>query len=247
MSTFHIPRLIALTSTVSNNEISHSQLSDVAGALQRQATEDLLAAWTHVPISVLAVADPNKIPHGYNRIEVRDDIQEPGAAGYHTDLNGQPYALVQFDSGWALTASHEFVEMAMDPLGGSLYRAPSPDPALAHVPKYKKVVRILNELADPCEGSQYSYPINGIQMSDFITHNYGNGTHGPFSHTGAIKYARQVLPDGYISWEELDGTWKQLTNWNGPQVHVLGKRTEADKGLSLREWVDQHTRIRKAS
>jgi hypothetical protein len=44
-----------------------------------------------------------------------DDVR--GAAGYHQDSYGQPYALVEYSASWSLTASHEVVEMLVDPWG----------------------------------------------------------------------------------------------------------------------------------
>lgn len=236
------PLLVALTSTASNNEISPSELGQVAAALQRQGDEDLRKSWTHAHATVQACPDPNRIPFGYSKITIEDQIDAPGALGYHSDANGQPYSVVQFDGQWPLTASHEFCEMACDPWGQRMYRAPSPDPAADP----SQVVQILLELCDPCEGAQYAYRINGVTVSDFITHQYGNGKVGPYSHTNSISAPRQVLPDGYISWVEPDGvTWKQLTNFGAPSVRTLGN-SSGRFGLALREWIDSLTRAYKA-
>ena len=60
------------------------------------------------------------VPIGYLPMIVRDDIGFEGAAGIHLDDNGQPFALIQFSDSWSLTASHEMLEMLVDPLGNRL-------------------------------------------------------------------------------------------------------------------------------
>jgi hypothetical protein len=247
--TTQLPTLVALTSKMSSGEISPSELAQVAGALQRQANEELRRAWTHAQTTIVACPDPRQIPHGYAPIIVQGELDEPGAAGYHTDENGQPYALVQYDpepdSGWTLTCSHEYVEMALDPLGSTLYRAPSPDPSVRHGRGHKShVVQVLLELGDPVEAAEYAYKIDGVTVSDFILHPYGNGSKGEkFDHLGALRGPRTIMPGGYVSWVEPDGEWRQLT-WfggDGPTVNVLGRRTAEHRGESLREWVDART------
>lgn len=244
-----IPTLVALTSKMSSSEISPSELSQVAGALQRQANEDLKRAWTHTNTTIVAVSDPRKLPHGYAPIVVQGELDEPGAAGYHTDRNGQPYSLVQYDpdpdSGWTLTCSHEYVEMALDPLGSTLYRAPSPDPSVPHGRGHKsRIVQILLELGDPVEAAAYAYEIDGVTVSNFTLHPYGNGSKGEkFDHMGVLPGPRTLMPGGYLSWQEPDGEWRQLTWFDGdtPAIRVLGRRAQADKGTSLREWIDART------
>jgi hypothetical protein len=51
-----------------------------------------------------------------------DDVR--GAAGYHQDSYGQPYPLVEYSASWSLTASHEVVEMFVDPWGPPRRRRP---------------------------------------------------------------------------------------------------------------------------
>jgi hypothetical protein len=223
------PLLIALVSRVTTNEVSPSELAQVAGALQRQGLENLLPAWSHALAVVQPCPDPHRVPFGYWPIYVDGDIGEPGAAGYHTDFQGEPYSLVQLADDWPFTASHEFLEMATDPFGMRLYRAPTPDLTVPSHP-----VQILLELGDPVEA--YSYSLNGVQLSDFILHQYGNGRSGPYDFLGVLDHAREVADGGYISWREPDGEWKQITNFGGPEVISLGQKPAADT-RSYREWV----------
>jgi hypothetical protein len=84
--------------------VTCGQLAKVAAALQKQATRDFGPLWD-VKATVNAFERLEDVPVGYWPIIVMDDINQPGAAGVHLDKNGQPLALVQYDDGWALTAS----------------------------------------------------------------------------------------------------------------------------------------------
>src|SRR5258707_6231877 len=95
--------------------IDFSQVSAVAAALQKQVTRDFGPIW-EVDATVGAFDMLESVPVDYLPVILRDDINQPGAARYHTDDNGQPFSLVQADASWPLTASHEVLEMRADPV-----------------------------------------------------------------------------------------------------------------------------------
>src|SRR5829696_3883928 len=194
------PRFLALVSET--GRVSSSELARVAAALNKQATRDITQLWG-VQASVDAFSNLEDVPLGYWPMIVRDDIGFPGAAGIHLDEDGQPFALIQHSNSWSLTASHEAVEMMVDPLGNRLIAGPS-------LKEDQGRVEYLVEVADPSEAPEFGYTVNGILMSDF----YGPQFFDPvaaqgvrYSFTGAIKEPRQVLQGGYISWhEQYQGT-----------------------------------------
>src|SRR5436309_1108978 len=96
---------VALVSDTS--QVTRRQLSRVAAALQKQALRDFQPLW-RVNATVDSFDALEDVPLGYWPIVVVDDV--PGAAGVHLDKNGQPFALVEYDEGWAMTASHEVLE-----------------------------------------------------------------------------------------------------------------------------------------
>lgn len=228
-------RHLALVSQT--NRVSPADLMKCAAALQRQATRDFGPVWG-VSATVSAFAKLEDVPLGYWPIIVMDDINEPGAAGFHTDKNGQPLALVQFSASWQLTCSHEALEMLADPFGNSLQAGDSVDP------KRPGRVEYLVEVCDPCEDQRYAYSINGVPVSDFYTPHYFDPVTSPavrYSFRGAIQYPRQVLPGGYLSWRNpVDDVWYQMTFFSGPEptVRVVGRKAE---GMSIREWMDANT------
>ena len=180
------------TALVSENmTITFSELGRVSAALQRQAVRDLGPIW-EVQATVDAFQKLEDVPLGYWPIIVMDEINTPGAAGVHEDKDGQPFALVQASPGWSLTASHECLEMLVDPFGNRLVPGLSPKPGQGRV-------EFLVEVCDPSEAAAFAYTVNGVTVSDFYTPHYFDPVVNPavpYSFTAAIKKPRDVLKGG---------------------------------------------------
>src|SRR5258708_2496108 len=129
-----------------------SELTTVAAALQKQLARDLVRFWD-VNATLIPVTALEDVPVGAWPIIVRDDIDNE-AAGVHCDSNGQPMALVTFDQHWSVTASHEMLEMVVDPFGSRTVAGQSLAPNQGRV-------EYLVEVADPIGGS--TYPVNDVQ------------------------------------------------------------------------------------
>ncbi|MGR4878324.1 hypothetical protein ACIPUC_02660 [Streptomyces sp. LARHCF249] len=228
-------RQLALVSETQNARITPSQLTRVAAALQKQASRDFGPLW-QVEATVDAFDSLDDVPVGYWPLIVVDDV--PGAAGYHTDQNGQPYSLIEFGTSWSLTASHEMLEMLVDPFGDQLVAGPSPHPDQGRV-------EFLVEVADPSEAAEFGYTVNGMLVSDFFTQRFYDPVTVEgvrYSFGGHIKAPRQVLRGGYISWREpVSGEWWQQTWFKGsqPKFRNLGRLTGS---RSIREAIDAKTK-----
>lgn len=231
-------RQVALVSE--SRRIDPSDLTKVSAALQKQATRDLVQFWD-IKATVDAFHRLEDVPIGYWRIVIMDDINEPGAAGIHLDRNGQPFALVTASDRldvWSLTASHELIEMLVDPFGNRLVAGDSPKADQGRV-------QFLVEACDPSEDAQFAYTINGILVSDFYSARFFDPIAAPgvrYSFTGAIQQPRQVLRGGYLSWLDVaSDTWWQETWFGGdrPSFRSLG-RLNAENG-SLRSQIDRRT------
>ena len=119
-------RQLALVSE--SQQISDDDVLKVSAALQKQATRDLAPIWD-ISATVDSFKTLDDVPPGYWPMIVMDDIGVAGAAGIHEDKNGQPFALITASSDldtWALTASHEALEMLVDPQGNRLVAGDSP-------------------------------------------------------------------------------------------------------------------------
>jgi hypothetical protein len=232
--TYHIA-LVSDTASLSLKEVS-----PVAAALQKQVTRDFGPIW-EVNATVDAFDRLESVPVDYWPVIIRDDINEPGAAGYHTDDHGQPFALVQFDANWGLTASHETLEMLADPFGNRTVAGSPPPQAPKPVSQLSRVLYLV-EVCDPCEANQFAYAANGVQISDFITPDYydpNDVTGVRYSFRGSVKSPHNVLEGGYVSFgNPVDNHWYQIIVEEGrAQLRDLGV-IASSKGKSLREQID---------
>jgi hypothetical protein len=135
-----------------------------------------------------------------------DDADQPGALAYH-DLTptGLPLSKVfvktTIENGdkVSVSASHELVEMLVDPAINMMTTGPDPKIMYAY------------ESADPVES--LSFDVDGIAMSDFVYPAYFEVFRKPgssqFDHLKKVKRPFQVLSGGYqIIFK--NGKWSQV-------------------------------------
>lgn len=234
-----LTRQLALVSE--SKQIARADVLKVSAALQKQASRDLAPIWD-ITATVDAFDTLEDVPTGYWPLLVMDDIQTPGAAGIHEDKNGQPLALISAASNiddWSLTASHEALEMLVDPFGNRLVAGDSPKSDQGRV-------SFLVEVSDPSEASDFAYSANGVLVSDFYTPNYFDPVKAAgvrYSYTGAITEPRQVLRGGYLSWEEpVSSVWWQETWFDGDtqSFRELGPIDQKSNG-NVRAVIDRTT------
>jgi hypothetical protein len=219
---------------VSESEgVEPGELAEVAAAVQKQVLRDFGPLW-QVQATVDAFPRLQDVPEGYWRAVVADELNER-SIGFHRASDGQPFAMILFREDWHRIASHEILEMLADPSGDSLVAGDSPDPEQGRV-------EFLLEVCDPC--AFVTYPVNGLDLSDFITPEYHNPVTANgvlYSFTGSISRPREILPNGNLSWRiPGSNTWFTASRANG-QLRIdpaPGPMT----GGSLREAIDQHTR-----
>lgn len=148
-----------------------------------------------------------------------DNADQPDALAYH-DLtpDGLPEAKVfvktTLDDNQlvSVSASHELVEMLVDPATNMMTTGPSPKLMYAY------------ESADPVE--ELTFRVDGIEMSDFVYPAYFETFHKPgsvrFDHQNKVKKPFQILSGGY-----------QIIFKNGKWTQVFG--SEAKKKRFSRE------------
>ncbi|MEI8319728.1 MAG: hypothetical protein WCH79_17435 [Planctomycetia bacterium] len=231
-----LPIHVAIVSLVPESKLSFAEVANVSAALAKQVLRDFAPIW-----QVQATVDPfeslDRVPPGYWPVIVKETLDEPGAAGYHSDKNGNPFAMVQFSPSWSLTASHEVLEMMADPFGNRVVSSVSPWDD-------KTRVEILVEVCDPSEDDTFSYNVNGVAVSDFYTPRYLDPVTAPgvrYGFTSGLTAAREVLKGGYISFHDLsDDHWYQVT-WFGTKKKLedLGPLTAANG--PIRSQIDRLT------
>lgn len=218
-------------------------VQSVAAALNIQVMRDLPQFW-NVQATVSYLPDTSSLPAGVWPVRLLHSLP-PGEGGVHMDEHNQPYAKVIANPGsneWTIDASHETLEMLVDPYGNRLQTSTAI--AIDGSKGVKDTTGQFNylvEACDPCEADQFAYSIQGVAVSDFITPHFYDPVVTPgtrYSFTGAIKAPRQLLKGGYISFIDLEtNEWEQIlwVNPGPPQLNDLGP---AAAGQSLRVWVD---------
>lgn len=216
-------------------------VQSVAAALNIQVTRDLPQFW-NVSATVIYLSSPHKVPAGVWPVQLVKSLP-PGEGGFHLDKHKQPYSKViasPQNEGWTIAASHETLEMLVDPYGNRMQSSVEIDIKGGKIVDGPGQYGYLVEACDPCEDDKYGYTINGVVVSDFITPHYYDLLDTPgtrYSFTGAIKSPRQILPGGYISFvNHAADEWQQVQYLDTtPKLVNLGK---ASADMSLREWID---------
>jgi hypothetical protein len=218
-------------------------LQETAAAVSVQVTRDLSPIW-NTQATVQYLPSPHRIPVGVWPVFLVAKLPA-GEGGFHLDKKNQPYAEVigtPDSNDWTIDASHEIVEMLVDPQGNRLQTSRAIEISGSGVADTTGEFNYLVEACDPCEANDYAYSISGIAVSDFITPNFydpvvTSGTR--YSFGGNIKAPRQVLQGGYISFVDptTDDMEQILFLGEKPEFRNLGSVT----GSSLRMFVDSKT------
>jgi hypothetical protein len=217
----------------------------VAAALNVQVMRDLPQFW-NVQASVRYLPDASKVPSGVWPVQLVKHLP-PGEGGFHLDKHNQPFAKVvatPVSDEWTIAASHETLEMLVDPFGNKLQASRAIEIVASTIKDAPSEFEYLVEACDPCEADNFGYSIQGVVVSDFLTPHFYDPVVTPgtrYSFGGNIKAPRQILPGGYISWVNPEiGEVQQLQYIdpkNPPKIINLGPA----QGRSLREWIDGQT------
>ncbi len=235
-----VAKQIGLTSKSAS--VSLADLAKVAEALGIQVNRDLRDIWG-VSASVSALPNPDSINPGVWPIFIMDSLPDE-EAGVHLTDHLQPYALVAAGETWSLSASHECLEMLVDPSGNWLISSSAVQVVNGEIQdlgseKYEYLV----EVSDPSEDPSNAYMINDVLVSDFYTPRFfdpvvaGGGVR--YSFSGKITRPRQVLPGGYLSWvNPQTGKMQQLQYFEQPTIIDLPSPAPTSNRTTLRGRVD---------
>ena len=227
-------------------QIPFTQLTQVAQALQIQVDRDFGPAWG-ISAQVTALAADEALPSRAWPILIVDT--PAGGLGIHLDKGTKPFAQVRATPDWSVTASHELLEMLVDPFGHRFVSAPDIDPG-----SDKHRVMYLMEVGDPCE--VFTYTIGTTEVSDFIIPAYydivSSGT-ADVDFLGRLSGAFDVPLGCYISWiDPADRSWHQKrTNGSFARANfeanlMENPRDDRDRALPESDTDDRHdlSRIR---
>jgi hypothetical protein len=248
MSTNAIPVHVALVDDT--DTIGMAELAKMAAAFNQQILQDFAPIWP-TKATVGAYPSDAAIPKGQWAVHIQKTLDQPGALGYHTNDQNQPVAYVELSETTSVTVSHELLEMLADPWGSRIHSAILPagmenDFAQFGLKSAKDPVNYLLEVADPCE--ETSYPIQGVDVSDFLTPNWYRSVAiqtESYSKVNGCTAPRQVANGGYVSFGTESGEWFQVFNEGGSlQASDLG-RFSRQAFANLREWADHGARLHR--
>jgi len=209
-------REIAVISTAKT--ISRDRLRQVVAAVQEQLNRDFGPVW-HVSASLAVYDDTSQIAAGVWRINVEDDIGEPGMASFHTYEDRTPYTMVAAMEGWELHFSHDCLEMLANPFNENVKEGPSPK-------KGRGRVSFSVQVCDPCPTFEEAYEINGVTVSDFILPDFydlSQPVGKRYDHKGVIAQPFEIAPGGYLTWYDEGHLWQSRLIGDRPEYIDLGK------------------------
>lgn len=234
---------IALVPGPNTTAVDPRVVAKVSAAIQRQVSEHFTPLW-HIDATVDFFGHPEDIPVQYAPVYVVDHLQNDNVGGYHKLDNGRPFAIVGYDDVlWSVDASHEVLEMIVDPDGDNLVAGDSPDPNLPGRAQF------LVEICDPTGRENSAYKVDDVWLSDFHSPIYYDSlavAGARYGYGDGLKRPKQLIKGGYLSWfDEARQQWFQR-NFFGAVEDTIEIPPPA-VGVSLREHIDQITVIQRKS
>lgn len=240
--------------------ISDEVVRVVAAAVNEQVQQEFREIWG-IRAKVVALPHAGKLLPGDWPVFIVSKTQD-GSAGFHKFSHGQPYAEVAEAPGakWSIAASHEILEMLVDPSGSRLVPGRGIELHQGEVRDTREIVGYLLEICDPSEHPSLSYPkrikmdSGGEQevfVSDFYTPAFFDNEPPPdgqsddvrYSYMGRIAEPRRVCPGGYLTWWDSNTRSLRQLDYTGDTMR-MNHLPPNQAQMSLREQSDQHMRGR---
>jgi hypothetical protein len=212
--------------------VTDTEAAAVTVALQEQVTRDFVPIWD-IAANLTFVPRGHTAAAGSWQLAILDNSDQAGALGYHDiTTGGQPLGKIfaktdlVYGLSWSVTASHELLEMLVDPWVNLSVFDQSTNTA-GRMYSY--------EVCDACEDDSFGYMINTTRVSDFVTPAWFEGwrTQGStkFDFGGHIRAPFALLTGGYTSYFDVrNGSgWQQVTAETVPSIktrQVVGSRRE---------------------
>jgi hypothetical protein len=228
--------------------ISDAEIPAVVNALQQQVGNDFGPIWG-VSAKLNIVPNGTQPPSGSWWLTILDDSDQAGALGYH-DLTseGLPMCKVfaatdlKFGNDWSVTASHELLEMLVDPNINLTVMVQADSQTAGTLYAY--------EVCDACENDSFGYKIGEVVVSDFVYPSWFESFRGAssaqFDHMSKITKPFELLKGGYIGtftinsgsgWQQQTGD-KALTDTRSRGD--VGSRRER-RGTPRSQWIYSRT------
>lgn len=181
--------------------LSDAEVATAVEALQIQVTRDFAPAWgIDADVTFYPAGKPR--PKDSWQLGIFDNSDQAGALGYHdVTKTGQPLGKIfagtdkQYNSSWTVTASHELLEMLLDP---------EVNLSAMVEDRSGKATLYAYEACDAVEADQFGYEIdvNGskVLVSDFVFPSYFENFHhkgAQYDYQKKVTQPFQLLEGGY--------------------------------------------------
>jgi hypothetical protein len=181
--------------------------------LQTQVSRDFAPVWG-VDAQLQFIASGQTPPPGAWQLVALDNSDQAGALGYHEVESQFPYGLffvesdIQAGLQWSVTASHELLEMLVDPWVFSSVMIDQGGGVLGI-----SGVALAQEVCDACESDPFGYTVGKTLVSDFVTPAWFGAPAGTkYDFQGHVTAPYQLLSGGYIGLRQYRaGQWTQQT------------------------------------
>ena len=215
------------------SSLSVPQATSAASAIQEQILKDFYPVWKKS--AVITASSSPKI--GYTPVFVMDNVAG-GLSGYHFTEDGVPYAIVQAGPRWSLAASHEILELLVDPDADMRVHGTTPDGTGS--------CEYILEVCDPCQDIEFAYAIDGWPVSDFCLPRYFEAgtlpaSSAPCSFKKHLASPKQVLPGGTLAWVTPDGRAHQAV-FGQAGLQVFDRGPYVPGALPARAFIGQFDR-----
>jgi hypothetical protein len=223
-----------------SSSIDPAQLALWVNAWDAQARE-FAAAWNVEYKPVVLYATPNDLPTDtgeFQLLTIEDDIEAPGAEGFHDDQLGVIFARVLPENNCE-AVSHEILEMMADPTCDQ-YRD------VGDGSGRQQAV----EVADPCEEDHYmqsaqigDQPPQDVPVTNYVLPSYFDpkGT-APFDRMGKLSAPFSLDAGGYAIIREPDGSTQDVF----AKPHVVAHAEQTERSMARRKQKEANPRSRLA-
>jgi hypothetical protein len=211
------PIVVSLFSHIGPDKLPFSELDAVATALTIQVSRDFAPIWG-INAVVEAVLDKQMSNPSDWWLEVQESPSSIGHWGSHASGKIAPMAIVAYQpsAGWSRFASHECLEMLVNPYRRAFYLLPS-------LSLGQGDVLYPVEICDPVSTDGQEYSINGLSVSDFVTPRYFDLDPIPVS---GVKYSFRGHASGPLG--VAAGAYQ---NWKPQNSTEIWSATQCQSGL----------------
>lgn len=228
-----------------SSKISNTDVKSMIIAVQEQLKFDVAPAYEKDYWFIIFYADQKSMSPRAYPIVIVDNDSTPGALGFHSEQNGQPYGKIMVDpilqaGGVALydannpqnytvsaTFSHEVIETFVDPYVNVWVDGPQISQGSCYA----------MEAGDPVENNSYKNTAAGVpvSVSNFVLPAYfdSQGKNEKFDYLGVLTAPFTLASGGYMVVRNAPGTEQQVFGDVPPpqwkldmKKHKLGSRSQ---------------------